>query len=238
VSPDELLATLVPDHPRRADAARALLALLRQLAAGPLRARSGDVYRIPPEARDEVVAEIAYKVVDHSPLPIVGKGDELARSYLRSMLVNFWISTNRRRERETALGEREEALTSTSGGTDDLGVPGTGLATLERLFVALREAWPELHRSKLDQSWKEIVELHGSDVTTRDLIEREGLRERDDPSGFKRRRNAMFKAHERLRSGLVALVDAQMAAGERSAEEADELRRVLTLLWRCQRRGS
>jgi DNA-directed RNA polymerase specialized sigma24 family protein len=238
VSPDELLAALLPEHPRRPDAAQALLDLLRQLAAGPLRARSGDVFRVPPGARDDLVAEIACKVIHRSPLPVVGKGDDAARSYLRSMLVNFWITTNRRQKRETALSEREEALASASDGGGEPDGSGAGVAALDRLFTALREVWPELHRPKLDQSWKEILELHGNDISTRDLIEREGLRESEDLSAFKRRRNAMFKAHERLRSGLVKLVDTQQAAGERSVQEAEELRCALALLWRCQRRGS
>jgi DNA-directed RNA polymerase specialized sigma24 family protein len=238
VSPDELLAALAPEHPRRADGAHALLALLRELAAGSLRAHNGDVYRIPPNARDEVVAEVAYKVIDRSPLPIVGKGDERARSYLRSMMINLWISTSRRRRRETALGDREDALASAANYIGEPDGSATGVEALERLFAALRETRPELHRQKLDQSWKEILELHGSDITTRDLIERDGLREDEDPGEFKRRRNAMFKAHERLRRGLVELVDAQQAAGQRSVEDAAELRRALSLLWRCQRRTS
>src|SRR5205814_5629692 len=87
VTIQEILARLGPG-PERNQAAGALRRVLGELAALPLREpSSGGVYRIPPEWRDDVVQDVAFKLLEKSPLDRVSSGEEACRAYLCTMLV-------------------------------------------------------------------------------------------------------------------------------------------------------
>jgi DNA-directed RNA polymerase specialized sigma24 family protein len=237
VTIQEILTRLGPG-PERNQAAGALLRVLGELAALRLREpRSGEVYRIPPEWRDDVVQDVAFKVLAGSPLKVVGSGEEACRAYLCTMLVRRWISHHRRQRRAETLDAADTELAPAAhqpGATSEQGTEGLG--NLDEVFAELLASRPPRHQGNARQAWSEILELHIRPITTRDLIERDAsLREAEDPRGFKQRRDRMLQAHSRVREGMRQIIVRRQERGAIDAGEAEDLQRSLDLLWRCHR---
>jgi hypothetical protein len=237
VTVEEILTRLGPG-PERNQAAGALLGLLGELATVPLREpSSGEVYRIPPEGRDDVVQDVAFKVLARSPLSVVGNGERACRAYLCTMLVRRWISHHRGQRRAETLEAADAELASAAqqpGATIELGTEALG--NLDEVFQDLLASRPPRHQGDARQAWSEILELHARPITTRELIERDAsLREAEDPRGFKQRRDRMLQAHSRLRAGMRQIITRRQERGAIDAGEAEDLHRSLDLLWRCHR---
>lgn len=245
MTPSELLSHLQPDDSRREEAARALVALLAQLARGRLvEPSSRQSFEIRRETeREEVVSRVALKVLQCSPLPVAGKSDGECRRYLSTMLVRAHIAEYRKRARLVLPGDDKlPGLRATSNAADE----STGAdaaddyierarTLLDRAFDRVLAARQERFREAVQRAWQQINQLVFEQVPfTTILLRDEGVDADKDRAEFVRARNRVFKNHERLRIALREASDAMLADGSLTEPDAKALDQALILLFRCQ----
>jgi hypothetical protein len=244
MSPSELLLHLEARDPLRDPAARALVALLEQLSRGRLvepSSRQSFEVRSAPE-RDEVVARVALKVLECSPLPVAGKSDGECRRYLSTMLVRAHIAEYRKRARLVLTGdEKIAALSGQEPPQDDARTDAADAfvararALLDRAFARVLAERQERFRPPLQQAYEQIVSLVFQQVSFNAILARdEGVDPVRDRAAFVRARNRVFKNHERLRVSLREAGEALTRDGSLQPHESDALRQAILLLFRCQ----
>ncbi|MCC7542903.1 MAG: hypothetical protein IT379_42195 [Deltaproteobacteria bacterium] len=221
------------------EVARALHAFVEGLARVPLRARDGVAYRVPEGARDDVVQAVLLKVLERSPLPVVGQGAAACRAYLGTMLVHEWLGQHRRSSRSDGSDVLERVL---ADGRLDAATPvvetSVARAMLERLVAAAREARMARYRAELDRVWSQIVALCFEGASMGDLLARdEGVTGDTSLAERKRAVDRVLKSHQRVREEVLAAVETLYQRGQLSWVDAGRARAACRLLLRCQRRG-
>ncbi len=234
MNPEQILANLAPGSPRREEAAQALIHLLTKLAMGSLREpHTQQVYFIDPADREEIVGRALVRVLQKSPLPVVGKSDGQCVSYLKSVLVTSLIDLARARAKEQkgqALARAEEAhafFDPEEAEERDVVEESQGL--LHRVVAGMEaRARTEAEREKLANTWSQIELLVFDKQDMAVILERdEGCGKDTSQDDLVKARNRVLTQHKRFRERLVHTVDTMEAAGEISGEEADKLRRVV-----------
>jgi hypothetical protein len=245
MTPSELLLHLEPLDPLRERAARALVALLAQLARGRLmEPTSRQTFEIRRDTeREEVVSRVALKILQCSPLPVAGKSDGECRRYLSTMLVRAHIAEFRKRSRLVLTGDDKIAAmrgatttdeeTASSDAADDY--IERARALLDRAFERVLATRQERFREPVQKAWQQITELVFQQVPFNSILARdEGVDPERDRAEFVRARNRVFKNHERLRISLREAGEAMTTDGSLKADEVEGLRQALILLFRCQ----
>jgi hypothetical protein len=243
MTPSELLSHLLTHDPLRERAATALYALLQTLVRGRLiEPSSGQAFEVRELSdRDEVVARVALKVLQVSPLPVAGKSDAECRRYLSTMLVRAHIAEYRKRSRLVLPGD--EKLYALKGSTvpDDGAAQSTeewvtdAKAVLGRVFERVLAERQERFRPAVTQAYQQILELVFDQAEFQDVLRRdEGADALVNREEFVRARNRVFKNHERLRIALRETAERMEAAAELSSTDAERLRQAVVLLFRCQ----
>lgn len=244
MTPSELLLHLEPDDPLRERAAKALVALLSQLARGrliePTSRQSFEIHR--DTEREEVVARVALKVLQRSPLPVAGKSDGECRRYLSTMLVRAHIAEHRKRVKLVLAGD--DKIASMRNGDAESGTTSSEAADeyierakslLARAFERVRASRQERFREPLDRAWQQLTELVFQQVPFTVILARdEGVAPERDRAEFIRARNRVFKNHERLRIALREASEAMASDGSLEPDEVETLKQALLLLFRCQ----
>ena len=243
MTPSELLSHLLIDDPLREKAAAALFVLLRSLVRGRLiEPSSGQAFEVRGESdRDELVARIALKVLQVSPLPVVGKSPPECRRYLSTMLVRAHIAEYRKRARIVLPGDDKLFVMRGATEVDEVSQPSTeqwvaeAKAVLQRVFDRVQGERQERFRSAVEVAFKQIVELVFDQVEFNVILDRdEGVDPIRDRDEYVRARNRVFKNHERLRIALRETAEVMEREQSLSKSEGEKLRQAVLLLFRCQ----
>lgn len=214
----------------------ALYRELRKLCGRPFSpSRSGTSFFIPEGDREDIVQDVAAKVLECSPLPVVGKSEGECTRYLAMMLRNQWLTQRRRRSREELSNEpigpevRQE----------EPAPEGPGLAELREL---LERVYRELHsrraprfRAELARTWAQVRGIAFEGSTMDDILRRdEGVTANTPPAERKKAQQRIHQGHSRLRSHLTHMADEMEREGRLSASDAHLARRIIEGLNRCQ----
>ncbi len=169
MTPSELLLHLEPNDPLRERAAKALVALLSQLARGRLvEPASRQIFEIRKDSeREEVISRVALKILQCSPLPVAGKSDGECRRYLSTMLVRAHIAEYRKRARLVLTGDDKIAAMRGAGTVDDEAAASDAAedyierarALLDRAFDRVLASRQERFREPVQKAWQQIIEL-------------------------------------------------------------------------------
>jgi DNA-directed RNA polymerase specialized sigma24 family protein len=244
MGPSQILQHLVPGDPVRHEASAELLKLLNQQVARRLYDRHSlrpASYVIPEGERDEIVARVLTKIIAKSPLPVAGKLDEQATTYLNTMLLRCWLTELRQRQRLELPGDdkidgKREMSPDETPAPDMATLAARARELLDRLFAALLRRRQRRYYEGLTRAWRQICELVFDDARFPDVLARdEGLAPDAPLPDVKRVKDRVFKAHERLREGLLATADDLRPEDGITEEEGRQARAAVRLLYRCQR---
>lgn len=243
MTPSELLSHLLIDDPLREQAATELFALLRSLVRGRLvEPSSGQAFEVRVENdRDELVARVALKVLQVSPLPVVGKSPAECRRYLSTMLVRAHIAEYRKRSRLVLPGDDKLVAMRGAAPVEEVSQPSTeqwvadAKAVLRRVFDRVQSERQERFRAGIETAFTQIIELVFDQVEFNTILKRdEGVDPVTDRDAYVRARNRVFKNHERLRIALRETAEVMEKSQALSKLEGEKLRQAVMLLFRCQ----
>ncbi|MDP3276339.1 MAG: hypothetical protein Q8Q09_14150 [Deltaproteobacteria bacterium] len=244
MTPADVLSHLELGDPQREAAARALIALLQSLVRMRLtEPSSGHSFEIQgADLRDDLVAKIALKVIDRSPLPVAGKSDGECRRYLATMLVRAHIAEYRKRARIDLPGDDKLLATRTAEPSHDESPSDDALAwiavartLLNRCVEHAVQARQARFHESLRTSWSQLEAMVFDQVSFADILLRDENADANvDRAQFVRARNKLFKNHERLRTALRESSDRMLKEQLVSEDEHSHLGKALSLLFRCQ----
>jgi len=244
MNPEQILANLELGADRRDEAAEALPRLLQRLVCLPLtEARTGELYAIEPEDQPEIVDRAVMRVIERSPLPVVGKSDGECVNYLKQVLVRIFLDVMRKRQRskEIALpSEQLDNLRNPRMPDEGADLREASEALLSRVvdgMCARARSEPECERFR--RTWSQIHDLVFNDVDMRLILERdEGLGKEPSRAEVKTARDRVLTQHKRFRKRMRATVLRMVADGALSESEAQMIGNLIEkFLLRRQRRG-
>lgn len=211
-------------------ASQEFLALLERLAASTFFLRkSWRTYRIPTELRDEIIGEVAERVIKKSPLLVAGRSDGECVRLLQQMLVNACIDR-----------WRKGGASSVDEGGDPPPPPVTQppwvRKKLDEIIAERLAARRPRDRESLRRAYGELSEFVFDDQTVDGILVRDygvaGATEQERHT----LRGRLYQAHNRCRVELREGIASQREAGRLSADDATALERVLDwVMTRCQR---
>lgn len=232
----EIISGCASGDPLERDrAAGALLDLLRTLARRSLR-WSGSRTAPNDDELDDLVGEVAFKVIDGAAARIAGASESVCRSYLRRMLVNRWRDVLRQQNKIDPIGDEKEFVAPEPDPEPEFDVYALALSRLEEAFTHVLETRMPRYHDGLRQSWDQLVRL------TFDGEEMEAVLASQLPAGSSegdwiRARDRLFQNHKRLRGYLAQAIEGLEAVGRIDAQRAEETRQCLYFLLRCQRQS-
>lgn len=235
----ELLAALVPGEPMREAHAKELLARLSRFSASSIRARNGQTYAIDESAREDVVADVFFALQRRSqlaPLEVSTKSEGECIRYVKTALVNRWISIQRKRGAEVL---------------EDRDITGSeGTAPAEEAEPADPRDYVGEARALIGHAFERVLARRAAtyhDADRRTLAELDGLvfggsaiedfltpKDCADAAKANRALERLYQQHSRLRGRLQAAVDALEAEGAMDSRTAQQARKCLLLLVRRQ----
>ncbi|MFW5740131.1 MAG: hypothetical protein ACOC1F_07175 [Myxococcota bacterium] len=244
MSPSEILANLSAGNPKREQAAAALMKLLDNLARRPLVERSSkDTFSIDDDDRQEVVDRAVVRVLEKSPLPVVGKSDGECVNYVKQILLRLFLTIKRKQKqnKETILSsEHLEQLPGILGqGPDEGAALRNATRALLSHVVERMTARSSRDAGTCTRAWAQIQELVFEEGDMRHILARdEGLQEGSPEQEFRKARARVLTQHKRFRFKLLAAIEAMRDEGELSRDEADMARRLVEIfLLRRQKRN-
>ena len=211
----EALAVL-REHPSDRAAGATLLAELESLSH-----RSGVI----PQHREEALLDVQLKV-----LGLIGAGRfetvPSPRGFIFTMLkrrsIDLWRKAKRRREAQERV--------PTPQAPDAPPPPAPDGPRLRELFIKALSRRQERYRPALQQAWADLLRVLAGATLAAALSERG---EEVGPASL----NSAYKAQERLRSGMLDVIEYRLNVGSFNPDDADVYRREVMLLVRCQGRG-
>lgn len=186
-------------------------------------ARSSSVV---PQHREDSVSDVLEKLLHLVADP--GWLDRVAHpeAYVRTMLVNRSRSLNRRekrrREKEAHGPAPVPPLTPPP--------PVPDAARLQELYRAAYEKRPKRYRHHLEAAWADLCRVLEGETLGAALAARG-----EEPT--RPAVNAAYKAQERLRKAMLAVIDDRRASGRWTPDDAEVYQEEVRLLLRCQGRG-
>ena len=166
----------------------------------------------PAARRDDAVDEALYRLLarlDRGPLRTDDEAG--ARSYLRMVVRSALVDDERRRRRAGPLVQPEDVPAPEPDETYDA-LLAEARALGPRVLAEAVRRFPRA-RASLEEGFAEIVRLAEGAVTVASLVGSE------DVSDDLRRRNALYKRHERTRRRLLEALRALEAEGALSERE-------------------
>lgn len=219
MKPADILANLAVGTPHRDQAAAAFLQLLRDMARRLLvEPRSRGVYRISFEEREEMVGRTVVRILERSPVSVVGKSDAECSKFVETTLVRIFIDEMRKRSGHEKRSEVaiDEVESQAGSGMDQADLQDKSRIILDTVMNAmLGRATDDAHRDRLRRTWKQIQLLvfDGADMHAI-LAQDEGIGPASSEDDRKKARDRVLTAHYRFRKSLAAEIDSMAASGD------------------------
>lgn len=233
----EILLNLGPDSPQplKGEAGARLLELLQGMVKRTLTTRFGGVFIKEEHLRDEVVGDVALKVIERSPLPVAANGDAASRSYLSNMLGNRYRDLKKRSRIHEDIDEMHHlaAPVEEPGHEQAAEARERGRAMLDRAVDEMIETKRERDREGMRKTWEGLVALVFDEVPMWTLVDREVGPEATEAER-KTVRNRFFKKHQYFRGYLAEWLDSAIEAGRVDEDEARIHRELQAFLIQCQ----
>jgi len=233
---DEILANLAYGSPRREQAAAAFLELLRKLAASELfEPVSRQSWTIPEEDREEMAGRACIRILERSPVPVVGKSAAECYRFVETTLVRIWIDETRKRA--SAVAKREALTSALAPGSDghDEGLEKSR-ALLGRVVDDMLARKPS---DRLARAWKQIQRLvYDQEDMDAVLASDEGICASSTDDERRRARDRILTTHYLFRNALVEAVADMEHRKSLSVDDAEFCRQAIRrFLKRNQRRA-
>jgi hypothetical protein len=241
----EMLMGLTLTGPAREGAARCLRDRLDHLCRGDLRRRNrGVTVTIDESLRDDAVQAVLITLLGRPPIPVLDQGEGAISAYLETMLVNWRLTMLRRTgdnpSKRAAEFDVERATGPRTTDRDRLGdrepaVVASMWELLERAHQKARARRDHRYHEEFDLAWRQVKDLCHEELGMDEILARdEGVGPATPAPEWKRAQDRTLTAHSRLRKALLALADDP--GDDLTRDDADLLRMVCQLLFRCQKK--